>query len=114
MIAVYIAGAIQGENIIETLHNINHGVEWTARLRQLGYSPFPVFEDFMDIMRADVTIEQVYEASIVWLKRADVMFVVPGYERSQGTQAEIDVARESGIPVFFDLERLADWNKEKA
>ena len=107
MIAVYPAGAIQGENLLESLNNINKGIEWTSRLRRLGYSPFPVFEDFMDIMRVEgIEIESIYQMSLEWLKRADCMFVTPGWERSRGTKQEIAFAREHNVPVFYDIEML--------
>jgi hypothetical protein len=110
MIAVYVAGKMSSTNPLEFLRNLNALQDWTAHVRELGYAPFPVADDFADIMRTkDVTVEQVKEASIVWLRRADCMLVTPGWEQSPGTHAEIAEARRCGIPVFFDIEEMGRW-----
>ena len=115
MICVYPAGKIQGDSLLESLRNINAGIEWTATLRKLGYAPFPVFEDFMDIMRTDpgIDIELVYAASLAWLQRADCMFVTPGWETSYDTKQEIAHCEKHGVPVFYTLEELARFRRSK-
>jgi len=114
MICLYPAGPIQGKDLLESLRNINRGIDWTAKLREMGFSPFPVFEDFQDIMRTrDVPIESIYEMSLAWLRKADCMFLLPGWEGSKGAREERRVAEECGIPVFEDLIELRAWAANK-
>jgi hypothetical protein len=115
MICVYPAGPIQGKDLLESLRNINAGMDWTARLRELGFAPFPVFCDYADIMRTkDVPMggpTGVYEMSLAWMRHADCLFMLPGWESSKGAREERRIAEEQGIPVFDDLEILKRWAK---
>ena len=110
MKAVYVAGKMSDSNPLQFLRNLNALQDWTAHIRELGYAPFPVADDYADIMRTQgVTVEMVKEASIVWLRRADCVFVTPEWETSSGTLAEIDEALRLGIPVFYDMEAMGLW-----
>jgi hypothetical protein len=116
MICVYPAGPIQGKDLLTSLRNINAGMDWTARLRERGFSPFPVFCDYADIMRTKgVRVEGeggVYEMSLAWMRHADCIFMLPGWEESKGACEEKRVAENIGIPVFTELEALMGWRKE--
>jgi hypothetical protein len=51
------------------------------------------------------------------IKRCDFMVVIPGWQTSQGTLHEIDIARQAGLPVYFwsdekDQRFLRDYYKE--
>jgi len=43
------------------------------------------------------------------LKVCDAVLLIPGYETSQGTLAEIDCAEEYGIPVFKTIRKLLQY-----
>jgi len=111
MLAVYPAGKMSSHDPLQFLRNLNALQHWTARLRELGYAPFPVADDYADIMRTtkDVTVEQIKEASLVWMRRADCVFVTPKWGASQGVKDEIAEADKLSIPVFFDLDALNEW-----
>jgi hypothetical protein len=94
---------------------------WTARIFQLGFSPFPVFSDeqFLRKVRPVPAINDIYNYSLEWLKCADAMFLIDGWEKSHGAQQEKRIAEENGIKVFFDLNDMCAWadgeiNKQKA
>jgi len=108
---VYVAGAIQGESLLHALRNIDHGQAMTAKVFQLGFSPFPVFCDatFIQRVRPVPPIQDVYNYSLEWLKASDAMFCIEGWEKSVGCKAEIAIAKEYGIPVFFDLVDMCAW-----
>ena len=109
-VLVYVAGKMSSENPLQFLRNLNSLQIWTARIRDLGFAPFPVADDYADIMRTtNVTIPQIKAASIAWLKRSDCMFVTPDWEGSPGVAAEIAVADASQIPVFYELDEMAAW-----
>ncbi len=103
---VYVAGAINADNIISTLNNIKQGIAMGAKLIRMGYSPFIPHLDYQLQFFEDLTIEQYYKYSIAWLKVADIVLVLPNSENSKGTQAEIVRAKELGIPVVYNLDEL--------
>ena len=114
MWAVYVAGKMSDPDPLKFLRNLDELQTWTARVRELGYAPFPVADDFADIMRTrDVSVAAVKEASMVWLRRSDVVFVTPGWENSTGTKAEIEEAERCGIPVVFSIEALGEWKRRE-
>ena len=41
----------------------------------------------------------------------DAVFLVPGWESSRGTMAEVNFAKSKGIPRFVTLMELERWNK---
>ena len=48
------------------------------------------------------------------LARCDAVFLVPGWESSRGTMAEVNFAKSKGIPRFVTLMELERWNKGEA
>ena len=48
------------------------------------------------------------------LARCDAVFLVPGWESSRGTMAEVNFAKQKGIPRFVTLMELERWNKGEA
>jgi hypothetical protein len=45
-----------------------------------------------------------------WLQVSDALLVLPNSEDSKGTQAEVELARELGIPVYYDIVELRKAN----
>ena len=58
---------------------------------------------------SDFTVEQFYNFSMAWLEVSDAVFLLNGWEKSKGTLAEIERAKELGIPFFDNLPGLVDW-----
>jgi hypothetical protein len=108
---IYVAGPIQGPDLLHSLANLEAGQSFTAKVFQLGFAPFPVFTDaaFIQKVRPVPPIQDVYNYSLTWLKAADAVIVMPKWEHSRGCQAEIKEAEKNGIPTFFDLVDLCAW-----
>lgn len=102
---VYIAGAIQGKDIIETLDNIRIAVELEAELIALGYAVFCPHRDYQVFLSAgkhQITKEMIQANSMAWLEVSDWV-VVTDNERninSEGTRKEIERARSLNIRVW--------------
>lgn len=109
---VYIAGPISGATM-QFLRNVDEGLEWTAKVRAAGFAPFPVFSDFMDIMRVTETVdvESVKAQSIAWMLKADAVLMLPRYRESAGAIEELRIARLNNIRVFFDLDEMIEYRK---
>ena len=109
MLRVYVAGKMSDTNPVEFLRNLDRLQAWTAKVRDIGCAPFPVADDYADIMRTrHIGMEHIKDASMEWLRCADVVFVTPHWESSAGTMAEILEAKRLGIPVVYDLMVLQD------
>lgn len=112
--AIYPAGPMSNANPLLFLRNLDEGQIWTARLFEEGFSPFPVFTDFAYLMRVMPVppIESVWNRSIQWLRRADAVFCIPGWQQSRGVAQERMVAESLSIPIFYEMDDLIGWADE--
>ena len=104
---VYIAGPYNGDNILDCLDHIRVGIKTACVLIKMGYAPFCPFLDYQyRIMDSDITREMYQAQSMVWLEASQAVLLLPGWEKSKGSLAEIRRAKELKIPVFHSFEDL--------
>lgn len=107
---VYVAGPYNADNVIGVLNNIRAGIDMCTKIIvDLKISPFCPWLDFLYQFVGkgnQMTINDYYRYSIDWLEVSDVMLVLPGFEHSKGTQAEISMAIVKDIPIFYDYKAL--------
>jgi hypothetical protein len=107
---VYVAGAYNANNVISVLDNMRKGMRASLDILLLGYAPFCPWLDyhFQLMLRENekLTVDDYYKYSIAWLEVAETVYVIPGYQNSKGTAAEIKRAKELNIPIYFDLMEL--------
>ena len=106
---IYCAGPYSANNVIDVLKNIGRGEKACAELFAMGYAVFCPWHDksyVTDNPDGEFTVQQFYDFSMAWLEVSDAVLVLPGWETSQGTIAEIAHAVELNIPVFYSLEDL--------
>ena len=106
---IYIAGPYSSDNVLGVLHNIRKGIEVATQVFKDGYAPFCPWLDFHYVLfdkQEALTVQDFYDYSIAWLEVSDAVLVLPGYENSKGTLAEIKRAGKLGIPVFYDYAEL--------
>jgi hypothetical protein len=46
-----------------------------------------------------------------WLEVSDIVYVLPGFETSKGTLAEIERAEELNIPIVYSFEELISYRE---
>jgi len=98
---IYVAGAYSGGNVIQILGNIRRGVQAGYQIWQAGYAPFVPWFDWLFGLTGPGALEDYYEYSMAWLEASEAVVQVPeGVAESRGVQAEIQRARELGLPVF--------------
>lgn len=106
---VYIAGPYQG-SLMEGLDHIRSGIRAATELMLSGYTPYCPFIDwhFYLMLRENenLTINDFYECSLSWLYMSNAILVLPGWVKSKGVLAELKIAREERIPIFFSIEEL--------
>ena len=103
---IYVAGKYSADNVIDVLHNIREGIKISAKLIKMGYSPFCPWLDHQFSFYEDISVEEYYKYSIDFLKVCDAMLVLPHSENSKGTQKEIIIAENMGMPIYYSLEEI--------
>ncbi len=117
---VFIAGPYRGDRTPETIEkNIATARVYQRALAEAGmvaYSP-NVHDAYWEELSprplsGQAALKQFTD--IVLERLADALAIMPGWETSTGTQAEIAWAREHGVPMFFlkspdDLDALKAW-----
>jgi len=97
----YIAGPYDGKNVIEILGNIRRGIEAARYLMSVGYAVFCPFLDFLiAFVGEDLSKETYQRNSLEWVKVCDIMFLLPGWENSNGVKREMELAKSLNIPYY--------------
>ena len=108
----YVAGKLSDptELYIQNLHKM---CIWSEKVRKLGVAVYVPGIDFMlGFLYGNWTYKDYFENSQPWLEASDFVFLVPGYEDSEGTAKEITTATDVGIPVFYYIPTLKLWMKK--
>ncbi len=107
---VYIAGPISG-GTLETLANIRRGLKAACRAIKLGHAVFSPHLDFQLNLVAEpgdvLSVAEYQDNSMAWLEVSNEVWVLPGYENSNGTKREIARAHELKIPVKYLTEQTS-------
>lgn len=100
MKAAYVAGAYRAETIYEIVQNIRRAEEVALELWRFGYVALcPHLNSALFDGACD---DSVWLAgSLELMRRCDLVVVIPGYTSSDGSMAEVEEARERGIPVYY-------------
>lgn len=111
---IYVAGPYSPTNNspTEMLGNMRRGIRAASKLLQLGYAPFCPFVDFMYWMvlreGEEITKEQIWKYSLVWLPACQGVLLLPGWHKSPGALNEAGEATHHGIPLFTSIKKLRE------
>jgi len=102
---VYIAGPFRGPSSFAVHKNVCRAEMWAHTLWEAG---FAVICPHLNTAHFDKALpdETFLRGDLTILRRCDAVFLVPGWEKSQGALNEATEAREAGIPVYdsvFDI-----------
>lgn len=101
---IYIAGKLN-DKAVNYLHNVHRMMEVAENVRQAGFSVFvPCIDLLMGIKFGYTHYTQYFDNSIAWLVASDGMCLVDGWETSEGTSEEINIANNFYIPIFKEDE----------
>jgi len=120
---VYVAGKLSGATT-DYISNMHEMLKASALLRRDFALFIPCIDILLGIFDGRMKREDYTEASLVWLEAADAVYVSKGgwvdgrydpeaYKTSKGVMEEIAHAEELGIPVFYDIVSLKEWQREK-
>jgi len=99
MTVVYLAGALRG-NVIKKFMNMRRAKRIAKELwlsQKIVYSPH-LNSGWLDHPNTDLFI---LPANLEILRRCDMIMVMPGWENSSGTIAEIEFAMHNHIGVIY-------------
>ncbi len=110
---IYIAGSITPINkkenpVLEYGKNFMKFLDAARRLAKNGYAPFvPIFDFPLSVYGSEeLDVNAFYEISLSYLTACDAIFLLPDWESSKGTKRELQVASNSGIPIYTDMYAL--------
>jgi hypothetical protein len=101
IVKVYVAGPFRGKTNWDIKQNTRNAemialALWRTEFCAV-YCPHLNTAEFQDTAPDDVWLK----GHLAFLPDCDAVVVVPGWERSSGTKAEIAEAEKLGIPVFY-------------
>jgi hypothetical protein len=115
MKVIYIAGRFRGKTAWDVEQNIRRAEDVAFNVACLGAMPLCPHTNtrFFD---GTLTAEFWLSGTMELMKRCDAVFLVSGYEDSEGSKEEVVKALELNMPVFYpdqylDLENFIDGNK---
>lgn len=107
MIRVYVAGPITKGNV---MHNIYNAIKVGDELLAHGFVPFvPHVTCLWDIVSPH-SYEEWCKWDDEWLKQCHCVLRMVG--ESTGADAECELAKNLGMPVFYSYIELYDWAKK--
>jgi hypothetical protein len=108
---VYIAGKLN-DQAVEYLHNVSKMMATAQQVKDAGYSVLvPALDLLMGIKFDYISYNDYFDNNLVWVRKADAVFLTPGWENSKGTEREIFHAIENGVPVFDRLDEMWEYFK---
>jgi hypothetical protein len=115
---IYIAGAMtptgSGNHAIEYLKNVRAGIRVSTDLMLIGFSvycPMIDFQYFLNLRDWENLSElNVRECGMSFVEHwAEVLYVLPGWEKSTGVHDEVKTACLHNIPVFYSIRDLLTY-----
>lgn len=109
---VYIAGPYRADTPTGVMLNIRQAAKTAERLWAKGYAP--LCPHLNSALMDGVAPEVFLEGDLRWLEVADMILLLPGWEKSVGARIERAYADECGLPIvyFEEIDRLPDMNAQ--
>lgn len=117
---VYAAGPLTPRGIkstnaaIEYLYNLKDLARTQIDLIMAGFTPYPTGLDFVYFLALKdgerITAPVIKKVSKNWLSRSDAILMTKFWEKSSGSIAEKELAEKLGLPVFYSIQEILDYN----
>ena len=103
---IYVAGKLN-DLAIDYLLNVRRLMDGAEDVRKLGMGYYcPAIDFIMGITFGYKSYHDYFDNGQVALLHCDAVYVTNGWEKSEGTKAEIKLAEEHNIRVFYDISLL--------
>lgn len=115
---VYIAGPYRGRDYLAIDRNIAAAREAAAFLAEhnVGFFCPHLHSSHFEVVTPDVAPEFWLDLDLQFLRACDAMYLLPDWERSIGTRAEMVDWAEHGkgtLLIFDDLKLVVDWARRE-
>lgn len=102
---VYVSGKMRG------VYNYNRGqfYRWARKLKELGFdavNPMDIGDSIATPEEIDASpelLKRVLAADIAALMKCDAIFMLRGWETSEGARRELKVALDMNIPIMQEI-----------
>ena len=101
MKVVYVAGAFRAKTQWGIMQNVRNAEDASLRLWKQGYAvicPHTMTQHFQDECPDRVWLEGCLEI----LRRCDVIYLVKGWQESEGSKEEYQLAQQLGLEVIIE------------
>lgn len=107
---VYIAGPYRAATKAGIMLNIQAARSMGLQAIRRGWSPIIPHSNFGLLDLVDPSIGDAFwlAATMEHMRRADSVLLVPGWQNSTGTQAEVREAERMGLPIYRTLDEMPD------
>lgn len=98
---IYVAGPFRATTQWRIMQNVKRAEDVSLKLWKLGYAvicPHTMTQHFQDECPDEVWLKGCLEL----MTRADAIYLLKGWENSEGSIAELKIAREIGLAVLGD------------
>ena len=103
---IYVAGKLN-DMAVDYLRNVGLMMDTAEKVRLAGFAIMvPAIDLLMGIKFGYKKYNDYFDNSQPWLATSDGVFLVPGWETSEGTKREIAMAKSLSIPVYTDLDKM--------
>lgn len=105
---VYIAGPYKADTFEDQMRNIAMARQTMIEVYRRGHTPLCVHTmcAWLDLDAADIPRETFLATDLDWLRLCHAILLLPGWEHSPGSVAELAEAERLGLEVFHGLEDL--------
>ena len=106
---IYVAGKLN-DLAIDYLLNVRRLMDGAEEVRKLGMGYYcPAIDYTMGITFGYKSYHDYFDNGQVALLHCDGVYVTSGWETSKGTKAEIKLAKENAIPVFYTIQDVDEY-----
>jgi hypothetical protein len=110
---VYIAGKLN-DDAVGYIMNCHKMIRTAKKVRNAGYAVYVPCNDFLEgIVDGGFDYGDYFDNSQPWLEASDALFLVPGWDRSEGTRREMERADVLGISIFDDIDKMNEFFNPK-
>lgn len=101
---IYVAGKYRGKTDYEKTENIWHAVRVSVRLWELGWVAICPHANTAHFDCYSNLPSQTYlDGDLEILKRCDALFMLKGWEESEGAKQEFELARKLGKEIYYEV-----------
>jgi len=107
---VYISGKFSSPDPKVREKNIRLADKYALKIWKMGFDvfcPHTMTQNWV----GKVNYWEMIISDLNWLAVCDILFLLPGWQRSRGARIEVQVAKDLGIPIYTSLKQLREVRK---